>query len=392
MIHTDLFRCPLCDAQAAHPVVIREHIPVFQNVVFATREEALNAPKVPFAMAVCEHCGFAFNARFEPDAVMYDARYNNDVPSDAFEKYCRGIVKDLRDRYHITRGVVCDVGAGKGRFLDLFTEEVPGTTGLGIDPSCVAREATPDRPVRLVSDIFRPEHVSEVPELVVCRHTLEHIPKPLPFLHSVHEALAAAPDVPIFFEVPDLEWILEHGAFWDFCYEHCNYFTATTLANTLELAGFAVESVTHAFGGQYLWAHARRRATGAASVAHNQGAMLARARTYAAEESRRIAEAKVRVRNDSERGVCALWGMSTKGVLFGCMVDPACEFIAGGVDINTKKQGKYAPLTAMTIQSPEWLRTHAGRAVTVFVMNPNYADEIRQTCQTLGIDASFVMV
>ena len=39
-------------------------------------------------------------------------------------------------------------------------------------------------------------------------------------------------------ETPAWEWIVEHGAFWDVFYEHCNYFTGATLRRLCEHAGF----------------------------------------------------------------------------------------------------------------------------------------------------------
>jgi SAM-dependent methyltransferase len=360
-----------------------------QNVVFATRAEALAAPRAELLLTTCARCGFSFNGRFDPARMVYDARYDNDVPSAAFERYYREIAVGLAARHGITAGTVCDVGCGKGRFLEVFTDAVRGVSGLGIDPSCAPREATDASPVTLVSDVFRPEHVVVAPRLVVCRHTLEHIPDPVPFLRSIHTALAGAPDAPLFFEVPDLDWILAHGAFWDFCYEHCNYFTASSLAWALSAAGFIVDEVTTAFGGQYLHAHCRRGV--ATETVVDASAAVERCVRYAADERARVAEARDEAARAAATSACALWGMATKGVLFANLVDPDGTLLSGGVDINVKKQGRYAPVTAHTIREPAWL-TSLGASPTVFVMNPNYADEIRAQCESLGVRARFVNV
>ncbi len=360
-----------------------------QNVVFSTRDEALSATRAPFELATCPRCGFSFNARFDPALMVYDARYDNDVPSAAFERYYREIARDLAARHGITRGFVCDVGCGKGRFLDVFTEAVEGVEGLGIDPSCAPRSSTSARPVTLVSDVFRPEHVVVAPRLVVCRHTLEHIPDPVPFLRSIHAALAGAPDAPLFFEVPDLDWILDRGAFWDFCYEHCNYFTAQSLAYALSAAGFTVDEVSNAFGGQYLHAHCRRGAPSTPAV--DGAAAVSRCQRYAADERARIDGARDEAARSARSSSCALWGMATKGVLFANLVDPDGALLSGGVDINVKKQGRYTPVTAHAIRDPSWLAT-LGASPTVFVMNPNYADEIRAQCEALGLSPRFIAV
>src|SRR5690606_20833571 len=85
----------------------------------------------------------------------------------------------------------------------------------------------------------------------ILRHVLEHITSPVDFLTDLG---AAAPGVPLYIEVPEVNWIFENGAFWDFCYEHCNYFSAKSLRNAMLLAGYSDIEQSPSFGGQYQWA------------------------------------------------------------------------------------------------------------------------------------------
>jgi SAM-dependent methyltransferase len=288
-------------------------------------------------------------------------------------------------------GRVLDIGCGKGRFLEVFAEAVPGTRGLGIDPTCRARGATPELPVELVAGEFHPSHVSEAPDLAVCRHTLEHIPDPMAFLSSVREGLSAAPGVPLMVEVPDLRWILERRAFWDFCYEHCNYFTPESLAFALERSGFKVEEVVPAFGGQYLWAHVR--SSSRRTEARPAGADVARrAGDYAAGERGWISALQEKVRSAAEAGPVGVWGMATKGVMFCAMADPEGRSVSAGIDINVKKQGRYAPMTGQEILAPTVFKSRFPGRSTILVMNPNYAGEIRKQASVAGIEAGWIEV
>jgi hypothetical protein len=99
----------------------------------------------------------------------------------------------------------------------MVTEMFPDLRGLGIDPSYEPDDMSENnKRVRFIKDFFQEQYIPEKPVLVICRHVLEHIHFPLSFLKSIERALKKFPGVPFFLEVPDLWWIIEHGAFWEF--------------------------------------------------------------------------------------------------------------------------------------------------------------------------------
>ena len=92
---------------------------------------------------------------------------------------------------------------------------------------------------------------------MICRHTLEHIPHVGEFLESVRAWSLANDDAPVLFEVPDTGRILREGAFWDLYYEHCSYFTHTTLETVFRSHGLHPERIELVYEGQYLVLDAR---------------------------------------------------------------------------------------------------------------------------------------
>ena len=90
---------------------------------------------------------------------------------------------------------------------------------------------------------------------------------------------------------------------------------------------------------------------------------------------------------DEANGNAVLWGMATKGVVFAALAGRSK--LAGGVDVNPKKQERFAPGSGLRINAPEWLRSLAAPP-TVFIMNSNYAQEIRHTVSSLGVSAHFI--
>ncbi|MFO0569260.1 MAG: class I SAM-dependent methyltransferase [Polyangiaceae bacterium] len=374
--------CPVCGAAESVEVVTRVALPVLQNVVYSARTEALDSPVAPFALSVCSACGFGFNSRFDPARMVYDERYDNEVPSPAFLCYYREVAKSLADRFLRPGDAVYEVGCGKGTFLEALLDVAPGVRAIGVDPTCKPRESSR---LRLTQGEFSPSAVTERPSLVICRHVLEHIQHPIDFLAAIREALEGFGGIPVYVEVPDLSWILEHGAFWDFCYEHCNYFAPSNLALSLQRAGFTVVDAGVSFSQQYQWVVAS--SVPSSVGAQDDGASLvAAALQYKAAESSGLARARKRALEARGRGSCVLWGMATKGVVFAHLVDPNREVFDGGVDLNPRKQDCFVPGSGHRIHAPEWLTT-LPQPVTVFVMNPNYAAEIAALLSEMRVDA-----
>jgi hypothetical protein len=233
--------------------------------------------------------------------------------------------------------------------------------------------------------------VKERPAVVICRHVIEHIPRPVEFLRSIADGLDRHAGTPFFLEAPDLSWIVEQEAFWDFCYEHCNYFSPTSFAVALQRAGFGVDGVSTGFGDQYLHAYAKSDAAidRSSAVADVAAPFVKRIADYAEREARSQEEVRALLATaKSNRRPIVLWGMATKGILFANLVDPEATLIDACVDVNERKQGAFVPVTGHRIDAPKSLRGTSDPLV--IVMNPNYAGEIAETLRGLELDATLI--
>ncbi len=386
--------CPVCDATRSRTTVTRDRLPTMQNAVHRTREGARAARDGRFALAVCEVCGFGWNEAFEPARLEYDDSYDNAVPSAVMDRYYEEIARTLGERYGLEQGYVVDIGCGNGKFLSVLARIWPGVRGLGVDPALPADSTLADGRIRLVKGVFSDELLTAEPSLFVSRHVLEHIPSPVPFVAELRRALGTRVGVPLFVEVPDLGWILRHDAFWDFCYEHCNYFTEDSLRLALTRAGFSVTRTELAFGAQYRWIEAVSAAVASDGSPTPQDALhpvAAACVAYAGEERARVTGIRARLQTLKAEGASvAVWGMATKGVMFTLLVDPDATIVDVAVDVNTNKQGCFVPLSGRLIESPSALRRLAGRRLAVVVMNPNYAAEIRERCLAEGVQAELM--
>jgi len=385
--------CPVCSGNDLTRTVERAQIPAMQNYVYRTREKALLAKSGQLRLDVCQRCGFAFNALFNPALLDYDEGYDNTVPSQVMSKYYEELATYLHEAYLPQGGLLVDIGCGKGTFLQTMCRLFPDTRGLGIDPSYEGPLQNETGSLRYIREMFSEDQLTDRPSLVICRHVMEHIHRPVEFLASLCSASKAYKDVPFFVEVPDLNWIIQNRAFWDYCYEHCNYFTPNSLSNAMTLAGFRTVRSRTAYGDQYIWMEATNTAAPAPPPFSSSDALelVHRVTKYTQGELQRIEQARAcltRLKNEGSKIV--LWGMATKGILFAYLVDPQRTLLAQCVDINPNKQSCFVPVTGHAIESPEGLLPDSSCRIVVVVMNTNYLVEVAMTCQQRGLHPLFL--
>ena len=183
---------------------------------------------------------------------------------------------------------------------------------------------------------------------------------------------------------PTSAGFFQNGTFWDFCYEHCNYFTPDALRYALMRAGYRVQDQLTLFSGQFQGAVGVPDPSQPSAEAPSGMQEVAIASAYATSETARMQAAREMIEQAGDGAV--LWGMATKGVVFASLITAP---LAGGVDVNPKKQHHFAPGSGLPINPPEWLSSLGGTP-TIFIMNGNYAHEIRHQVSDLGLTAHFV--
>lgn len=216
--------------------------------------------------------------------------------------------------------------------------------------------------------------------------TLEHIAEPRTFVETVRRTLGDSPETILFFQVPDAGKVIEEGAMEDFYYEHCSYFSYSSLGLLFQAAGFEVLAVDSVYDRQYLVLEARPGAAGrgfsdfAGELAAIKGAVERFRRRC--EENRRLWRRRLEQWAGAGKKV-ALWGSGSKavGFLTAVAMDAAVECV---VDINPHKAGTFMAGTGHPIVLPEALRDL--QPEVVIVMNAIYRQEIAATLATLGLD------
>lgn len=371
--------CPLCASLRTRVFLEQASTPVHQNRLFDSEVEARSAALGDLTLAACGSCGFVFNATFDPQNVAYDERYDNSqICSPFFESYVDDLVQDMVERGVRGKRIV-EIGCGKGYFLRKLIEADPGNTGVGFDTTFTGAASDIGGRLTFRREYFSHHAIAPPPDVIVCRHVIEHVPDPVAMLRSIGASLRGSSHTRLFFETPALEWILENEVVWDFFYEHCSLFTADSLAQAFHAAGFTIRRAQRVFNGQYLWMEAD---PGVTTMAAPGGSPIGE-RCLAFSTSRRELISRWRRQLEGAPSKPAVWGAGAKGVTFVNLVDPEQALIDCVVDVNPRKQGRFLAGTGHRIVAPATLRER--RVTQAILLNPNYAGESRRILAELGL-------
>src|SRR3989304_2606952 len=246
--------CPICDSKNVKSFLTRNEVPIHQNFLFEDKSSAINITKGKLSLVVCRECGFIFNQTFDFSKLRYGNLYDNTQDlSPLFEQHLKDIVQKLIIKKNIKNCKIVEVGCGQGSFLRRLVEnEEWNNVGYGFDPSYKGNESELGGRLKFAKKYYGPECADIKADIVVCRHVIEHVPKPVELLKTIRESLVQSKNPRVFFETPTVDWILKNQVIWDFFYEHCSYFNPNSIRTAFELAGFSVEAIDLVFGNQYM--------------------------------------------------------------------------------------------------------------------------------------------
>ena len=345
--------CPICENSKHSGVYLAEDIPIFQNKIYNTIDEALSATKVNVSLSECLQCKFVFNSNFNPSLMGYDLNYQNEQNySPYFRSYLDKLLKKLQ-QYDIHSKKVIEIGCGKGYFIELLNKN--GIEAIGFDPAYEGNNPN------IIKDYFSEKYSNMNADFIILRHTLEHIQHPLDFLNII--AKANNYKGKIFIEVPDLDWIIKKKSFWDIHYEHCNYFTLSTASMLFNRC-----DAGYLFNGQYIYVIANLK-----DLKRKVVCGTATNPVIKWDFDKEVKKFTQLLQSNNE---LVLWGAAAKGSTFLNILDKNRQYVKYLIDINPKKQNKFLAGTGHQIFPPTVLKTDNTR--TILLTNENYMKEVNE--------------
>jgi SAM-dependent methyltransferase len=372
--------CPACGSADTHDLLTVPGVPVHIGALWPTAESARACPRGDLTLVHCRRCRLIYNRTFDARLTCYDGHYDNSLDSSPeFRRYARGLAERLVQTYELHGKTIIEIGCGQGEFISQLCE-LGGNRGFGYDTAC---DGSPSSRVQFVRAHYSERQTAVPADLICCRHVLEHIPEPLDFLRTLRRSLGDRRDTVIYFEVPNVAFIVEGFSIWDLIYEHCSYFGRNSLAHLFTRAGFEVLDLRTEYAGQFVSIEARPGLVPCpvrpASNGDHDDAVNAFASQFAAR--RQLWQLRLKQLAAAGKRV-AIWGAGAKTVTFANLFG-LDDQIAGIVDINRRKQGGYLAGTGQRIEAPDSLK--ALPPDVVIVMNAIYTPEIRRELARLGV-------
>ncbi len=389
------FHCPLCGSPGLWVFYEVTDVPASCNLLWKSKDEAINSPKGNIKLAFCSFCTFVTNITLEPQKIQYGHRYDDSLfYSPHFQNFAKKLAANLIQRYDLHNKGIIEIGSGKVDFLSLLVE-LGNNHGLRFDPFYTKVEDKSRKSVESIPSFYPQPERSNKADFVFSYCELEHMNYPKNFLSNLRIILGCSSKTHVFFAVPNALKAFEEGDFTNIIYEHVSYFTIPSLFHLFSSSGFNIsevaESKNEIFDSIYIHAtpNARTKSSFKPDSKPEAGQIKDCITSFAARSTNTIEKYTSRVKQLLNKGKrVVIWGAGSRGVtLLNILKDPRIEY---AVDINPHKQGKYVPGTGQEIVEPRFLLDY--KPDYTILANPAYENEIRQIISNLEIKTEFIQI
>jgi SAM-dependent methyltransferase len=196
-------------------------------------------PGLDQRLLFCESCGHAqLETQIAPET-LYGTDYGFRTSASATARKGTEFFLAALEQAAPGRTFRCVLDLGCNDLYLLGRLQGVADTRIGIDPVWKGREAEcADPAIRVFGSGIEELNLEELPErpdLVVCRHTLEHIGDPASVLRTLLDL--AAPDALFLFEVPGFDGLVAKSRFDQVFHQHLQYFSLGSFTALLERVG-----------------------------------------------------------------------------------------------------------------------------------------------------------
>jgi SAM-dependent methyltransferase len=228
--------CVIC-RQIATPIIDLPNLPLTDS--YATSPVTNPLMGLDQKLLYCESCGHGQLESLIAPNTLYGTNYCFRTSHSSTARKGTEFFISVLNEVSPNRNFKCvlDLGCNDLFLLDLLKDRA--VHRIGIDPVWMGREIErEDKSIELFGMNFEDVDLSQFPEkpdLIVCRHTLEHIVNPVEVVKSLINI--AAEDATFIFEVPGFDGLIQRYRFDQVFHQHAQYFSLTSFLKMLAVAG-----------------------------------------------------------------------------------------------------------------------------------------------------------
>lgn len=384
-------KCKNCQSPDTEPFFALKNAPVQSIVTIKTYEDAVAVPKKELTLTFCNNCGFIFNSTFDTSLDMYTKGYEDQQGfSGTWLKFITDFTNRFIDKYDVRNKNIIEIGCGKGDFLQIICK-LGNNKGIGIDPAYVPGRLEENPNLRFIREFYSESHGDLPADVIVCRHTMEHIYDNDTFVRTIRQAIKNNPDVIVLIEVPSIVRILKINAFWDIFYEHCSYFSPGSLARLFRRNDFEILDNYLEYDNQYLFLEARPgkgNSNNIMPIEESVEELKQYTSRFVTAVNDELEKWKLRLlKMKEENKKVAVWGGGSKSVGFLTHFNDL-GVIEHVVDINPHMQGNFIPGIGIQYVPPEHMKTY--KPDTVIIMNGVYEKEISGMLKEMNLTPELI--
>lgn len=211
--------------------------------------------KLSFTLDYDHSTGTLIQSRDEKNLKILNKAYNYGSQITGYmddyelgEKYAKDFFEFIiKNEKRLNECKILEIGCGTGYLLSLL-KKIGGDV-VGIEPGKQAEIGKNKYGVNIIKDFYPTQEIKENFDIIIFYNVLEHISDIKNFLLNVKRQLKD--DGRIYFAVPDCEKNIEHGDISMLIHEHFNYFTKTSLSNTIiKYLGYRAHMEKSCFGAE----------------------------------------------------------------------------------------------------------------------------------------------
>lgn len=196
-------------------------------------------PGIDQRLLFCPQCGHGQLETQIPPKVLYGTNYLFRTSASATARKGTQFFLSVLDEVAPGRRFRCVLDLGCNDLFLLSQLKDRAAIRIGIDPVWRDRESECEDPsIHIYGSNIEDVPLSMLPtkpDLVVCRHTLEHISDPNAVLNLLMKA--ATPDALFVFEVPGFDGLISRYRFDQVFHQHLQYFSLSSFMRLLETVG-----------------------------------------------------------------------------------------------------------------------------------------------------------